>query len=204
MAKPVDMSVKMTGEKAAALSRILREMEVDTQGVFRRDDEMIVPARLAETVKAIMSKPGWADTPIESLRAAARAALVAEADRIAGRLMAGYSEAEREAWPAKLEEARAVVAGGDPAAAVLLGIEAALRTETVAALAQRIVAKAPLTLAIPAAVAGLRAATEAAIDAALDQAAIDDALASAKAKAEALAAAVKAGDMATFMASLTA
>lgn len=197
-------SFKFSTEEVTALMLAMppEARQPDSGILYDGGDVLEVPDVYVEQVKSLTKGAGWAGKlALAGARAAAKDLLLAEADRLATSLVSGYSDAERSAWPAKLDEARAVLA--DPAAPTpLLGIEARLRGVTVADLAARIVAKAPLTLAIPAAVAGLRAATEATIDAAADQAEIDAALTAAKVKAEALAAAIAAGDMAAFEAAL--
>lgn len=137
-----------------------------------------------------------AEAVIVGLRAEAKRLIVAAGETLALGLVTDYPSAEREGWTVKLSEAKALVAGGAEADAIALTLEAAITGETVADVAQAVLAKAALTGLIPAVIAGMRRKAFADIDAASTEAEIEAIFAATKATAEAAAEAIAAGDAA--------
>lgn len=125
-------------------------------------------------------------TPIMSAKIAdAKARVAARADEIATLITGIVPLAERLSWPTKEVAARAVLAGTATAGQqLILGAEAQVSGETVAALAARIVANADTYMAAAGLIAGQRRKTMAAIDALADLATFDADLAAIFATAE--------------------
>ncbi len=143
------------------------------------------PYRLAPSAHALL---------FARRRAAAKAAVIAEADAYAARLTSGYSKAEQDGWTAKAIEAREIALGALPSSERHPQIMAAawFCGRSPADLAASVLAKAERLARAAGAIDGIRQAAFAAIDAAADEEALDRALAEARATAEAAFAAVAA------------
>lgn len=119
--------------------------------------------------------------------AQALAAVLASIASVEAALTAGVPLGEKLSWTAKEQAALAVFSGNDsPADTALLAGEASITGETVAELAQRIIAAAEAYRFAASRMAGIRRAAEKAIAVAADAAALEQAVATAQAQCAAI------------------
>lgn len=132
------------------------------------------------------------DDALAEAKASARALVIEEADRYGERLTAGYPRHERESWPVKIMEARAIRAGAnDPALYPVIAAECRFTGRTTAETAATVLARATPFAFASGAISGIRQAATAAIDAASDPEGVRAALTAAREAAEAAFAAIR-------------